>query len=81
MAVGSDVCGRPRVAEEIEHLVIRMAEEHATWGYRRIQRARTNLGHQIDTITVPHILRRHHLKSASQRGKGGMGWVQLLQRH
>src|SRR5467141_1451610 len=27
--------GRPRVAEEIEQLVIRMAEEHPTWGSRR----------------------------------------------
>src|SRR5215475_4920075 len=28
--------GRPRVAKEIEQLVVRMAEENATWGYRRI---------------------------------------------
>jgi putative transposase len=28
--------GRPRVAEEIERLVVRMAEENRTWGYRRI---------------------------------------------
>src|SRR5437868_8986724 len=36
--------GRPRVAEEVEQLVIRMAEENATWGYRRIQGALANLG-------------------------------------
>lgn len=29
--------GRPRVAEEIAQLVMRMAEENPTWGYRRIQ--------------------------------------------
>ena len=29
--------GRPRVCEEIEQLVMRMAEENSTWGYRRIQ--------------------------------------------
>jgi hypothetical protein len=29
--------GRPRVPEEIEQLVIRMAEENPSWGYRRIQ--------------------------------------------
>jgi hypothetical protein len=28
--------GRPCVAEEIAQLVVRMAEEKATWGYRRI---------------------------------------------
>src|SRR5215468_2934089 len=73
--------GRPRVAEEIEQLVIRMAEENATWGYRRIQGALANLGHQIDKITVRNILRRHHLEPAPQRGKGGMGWAQFLKLH
>src|SRR6266487_3081274 len=29
--------GRPRVAEEVEQLVMRMAEENPTWGYRRLQ--------------------------------------------
>ena len=37
--------GRPRVAEEVEQLVIRMAEENPSWGYRRIQGALANLGH------------------------------------
>src|SRR5215831_10432385 len=30
-------CGRPRVGEEIELLVVCMAQENPTWGYRRIQ--------------------------------------------
>src|SRR5499427_6999834 len=47
--------GRPRVAEEIEQLVMRMAEENPTWGYRRIQGALANLGHSIDKITVRNI--------------------------
>ena len=53
--------GRPRVPEEVEQLVIRMAEENPTWGYRRIQGALANLGHCIDKITVRNILRRHHI--------------------
>jgi transposase InsO family protein len=73
--------GRPRVTEEVEQLVRRMAEEHPTWGYRRIQGAIANLGHQIDTITVRNILRRHHMEPAPQRRKGGMGWAQFLQLH
>ena len=31
--------GRPHVAEEIEQLVMRMAEENPSWGYRRLQGA------------------------------------------
>ena len=37
--------GRPRVTEEIEQLVVQMAEENTTWGYRRIQGALANLGY------------------------------------
>ena len=59
--------GRPRVAEEVEQLVIRMAEENATWGYRRIQGALANLGHQLDKLPVRNILRRHHMEPAAQR--------------
>src|SRR2546422_7939819 len=47
--------GRPPVAREIEQLVIRMAEENATWGYRRIQGALANLGQSIDKLTVRNI--------------------------
>src|SRR5215813_9410937 len=73
--------GRPRVAEEIEQLVIHMAEENATWGYRRIQGALANLGHAIDKITVRNILRRHHMEPAPHRRKAGMSWAQFLKLH
>src|SRR4029453_12962433 len=38
-------CGRPRVAEKIEQLVVQMAEENATWGYWRIRGALANPGY------------------------------------
>src|SRR5678815_5900665 len=44
--------GRPRTADEIETLVIRMAEENQNWGYRRIQSALFNLGHEIARSTI-----------------------------
>src|SRR5262249_15716704 len=70
--------GRPRVPEEVEQLVVRMAEENLRWGYRRIQGALANLGHHIDKLTVRNILRRHHMEPAPQRRKAGMGWAQFL---
>jgi len=73
--------GRPRVAEEGEQLVMRMAEENPTWGYRRIQGALGNLGYQIDKLTVRNILRRHHMEPAPQRRKAGMSWAQFLKMH
>lgn len=39
--------GRPRTAQEIEALVVRMAEENRDWGYRRIEGALSNLGHEL----------------------------------
>ena len=56
--------GRPRVLDEIEALVLQMAHDNPTWGYRRIQGALGNLGHYIDKITVRNILRRHHIDPA-----------------
>lgn len=73
--------GRPRVAEEAAQLVLRMAEEHPPWGSRRIQGALAHLGHPMDTLTVRHILRRHHLEPAPQRRKAGMSWAQFLTLH
>jgi putative transposase len=73
--------GRPRIAEEVEQLIVRMAEENPTWGYRRIQGALANLGHRIDKITVRNILRRHHMDPAPQRRKAGMSWQQFLKIH
>jgi hypothetical protein len=73
--------GRPRVAIEIETLVVRMAEENASWGYRRLQGALANVGYHIDKITVRNILRRHHIDPAPQRHQTGMSWAQFVTIH
>src|SRR5439155_23235777 len=39
--------GRPRTRKEWQDLIVRMAEENRTWGYRRIQGAISNLGYKI----------------------------------
>ena len=48
--------GRPRSAEEIETLIIRMAEENLDWSYRRIQGALSNFGDEIARSTIADIL-------------------------
>ena len=73
--------GRPRVSAEIEALVLHMANDNPTWGYRRIQGALANLGHRVDKITVRNILRRHHIDPAPKRCQGGMSWSQFLTMH
>jgi hypothetical protein len=73
--------GRSRVSDEIEALVLQMATNNLTWGYRRIQGALANLGHRVDKITVRNILRRHHIDPAPKRRQSGMRWSQFLKLH
>ena len=44
--------GRPPVAPPSRALVLRMAQEHPRWGYRRIQGELVGLGHQVAASTV-----------------------------
>jgi hypothetical protein len=64
--------GRPRVSDEIEALVLQLANDNPTWVYRRIQGSMANLGHRIDKIAVRNILGRHHIDPAPKRRQGGM---------
>ena len=64
--------GRPRVAQEITDLVLRMARENVSWGYDRIQGALANLGHIIAPNTVKNILKRHGIEPAPEREKRHM---------
>src|SRR6476660_4994714 len=72
--------GRPRTADEIETLVIRMAEENRDWGYRRIQGALFNLGHEIARSTIAQILKRHGIEPAPERSRKTT-WKEFLSRH
>jgi putative transposase len=59
--------GRPRINDEIERLVVRMAKENTRWGYDRTVDALANLGHCLSDQTVGNILRRHGLASQRKR--------------
>lgn len=73
--------GRPRMAAEIEQLVVRMANENPRWGYRRIQGALLSLGYDIDKTTVRNVLRRNHNDPTPIQGKAGMSWCQFIRLH
>src|SRR5262249_27289273 len=72
--------GRPRTVGEIEALVVRMANENRDWGYRRIQGALSNLGHEIARSTIAQILDRHGVEPAPERS-GKTTWKEFLARH
>ncbi len=65
--------GRPTIDQELEALVVRMAQENRSWGYDRIVGALANLGHSISDQTVGNILKRHgppRPRSARRRPRG-----------
>jgi putative transposase len=72
--------GRPRVDQEIEDLVVRMARENRSWGYDRIQGALKHLGYTISDQTVGHILKRHGISPAPERQKT-VTWREFVRIH
>jgi putative transposase len=72
--------GRPRKPEEIESLIVRLATENRTWGYRRIQGALANLGHDVGRGTIAEILARHGIGPAPERQRGTT-WKEFLEQH
>jgi Integrase core domain len=72
--------GRPRINEEMESLVVRMAQENPSWGYDRIGGAMANLGHKLSDQTVGNILRRHDIPPAPRR-KHTTSWKDFIRAH
>ena len=61
--------GRPRIAREIEALVVQMARENRDWGYRRLQGALSNLGHDLARSTIAEILERNGIDPAPESSR------------
>jgi transposase InsO family protein len=57
-----------------------MAEENRDWGYRRIQGALSNLGHNLARSTIAAILQRHGMEPAPERSRKTT-WKEFLCRH
>jgi hypothetical protein len=72
--------GRPRAAGEIDALVVRMALENRAWGYRRIESALSNLGHELARSTIAQILKRHGIEPSPERSRKTT-WKEFLSRH
>jgi len=71
--------GRPRLATELQALVIRLARENPRWGYRRIEGEVRKLGWRCSYGTVRLILRRTGLPPAPQRAR--VSWADFLRQH
>ncbi|HEY3690953.1 MAG TPA: IS3 family transposase [Pseudonocardiaceae bacterium] len=68
--------GGRSTASELRQLVLRLASENPTWGYRRIHGELAGLGHQIAPSTVWSLLKRAGIDPAPPRS--GLTWRQFL---
>ena len=68
--------GRPRTSPAIRRLVVEMARDNPTWGYRRIYGELTGLGHKIAPSTIWAILKEAGIDPAPQRAAAS--WKQFL---
>jgi putative transposase len=72
--------GRPRIAPELEALIVRFARENSGWGYDRIVGALANLGHPVSDQTVGNILRRYGIQPAPKRSQNTT-WKDFIASH
>jgi transposase InsO family protein len=68
--------GRPALPAGTVQLVLRLANENPTWGYRRIHGELTTTGVRLAPSTVWAILRRHGIDPAPRRS--GPTWSEFL---
>jgi putative transposase len=72
--------GRPKINEELEALVVRIAQENRSWGYARNVGALQHLGYTMSDQTVGNILKRHGIPPAPDR-KTTTTWNAFIRTH
>lgn len=68
--------GRPAIPTGLRALVIRLATENPTWGYRRIHGELAGLGYQIGASTVWKILHAAGIDPSTRRA--GPSWTEFM---
>jgi transposase InsO family protein len=72
--------GRPIIDQEVEALLVRMAQENRSWGYDRLVGALANLGFTVSDQTVGNVLKRHGIAPAPER-KTTTTWKEFIRTH
>jgi putative transposase len=71
--------GRPSIPVGTARLVVRLARENPTWGYRRIHGELAQMGITLAPSSVWAILQRHGIKPSPRRL--GPTWTEFLRAH
>ena len=70
--------GRPRIAGEIQRLILEMAGDNPRWGYTRIQGALENLGYTVGRNTIKRVLAENGIDPVGRRPTT---WKAFLKAH
>src|SRR6266511_1745998 len=62
--------GRPPLVAQRRQLILRLAAENPSWGYKRIQGELVGLGIPLAASSVWNLLNRHGIEPASRRASG-----------
>jgi putative transposase len=60
----------------VRELILRLAAENPTWGYKRIQGELVALGMALSASSVWNVLRRHGVEPAPRRAS--VSWREFL---
>jgi putative transposase len=69
-------CGRPATHRKVRSVVLRLARENESWGYRRIHGELAGRGIMVAPSTVWQILKSAGINRAPRRG--GPSWAEFL---
>jgi putative transposase len=68
--------GRPPLASQMRELILRLAAENPSWGYKRIQGELVALGLPLSASSVWNVLHRHGIEPAPRRAS--VSWREFL---
>lgn len=71
--------GRPAITSEVRGLIVRLAGENPSWGYRRIVGELRNLGITVSATSVRNVLMKAGLPPVPQRDRES--WRRFLRAH
>ncbi|RLC74927.1 MAG: hypothetical protein DRJ03_31120 [Chloroflexi bacterium] len=70
--------GRPRISQELDDLIVQMAQENSRWGYGKIEGDLRKLGIEVSESHVRDVLKRHNITPAPVRSSSSWRhWVAL----
>ena len=69
--------GRPKIDQDTESLIVRLAKENLRWGYYRIEGELKKLGFVASLTTVRNVIDRNGIVPAPVRF-GSIGWKTMM---